>query len=781
MPSESHIKVVNGLPLSGEPGGVTYKGFIRDTSGDPEWSAVLEEEGLAAQVWTVGSFAGRDLDLFFFDGAVADSGLLIDAVSPTRGPWVLRAYMEFGGGTEALVEVDVVTLGLREFHGQVQARVKQLDAIWRAVDPEDPVVIALTDAEDDDWSTGADYEAPGSEAAGAVITIDPSTPASGTAPNVYQFTIKNTLSRPVTKRSFLVHLGSTTGWTGSTAANTFLFCDGIEIPREIIAIGEARSYVEFVIDRLAPGQTKTYQVLTAGTVAAVTTTAEALTGRYRAPVPDFRWQVFSANATGTTTTINSAAATHPEDNAWVGGRIWALTGPQAGATVKVASNTGVQVVTAEAFAGDPNAGSVGAKFLLMASHLDAGISELILTYAVRHTERTDAPHGLLYQDKSQSRPGDVRDDAADSWKIVRSLDNADDVAAPNVVAVNVGTVDYFTTPDISRTWAKGLRNSNVQQRGGGDGYAYSSPFPIKWWRLNPRFLNPNGVGMLVVGGRQAQAEDFTRYLEYTTIEQTLAQLADTKHTLDADTRHLLFALWPAFGDEIPTSWAGDTGNRSGGGNTTMSDDSKDWVPDQWIGGTWRVTEGKGQGSQRTITDNDENSVTWTDSLNPLGGSTNTPNDSSKYAIRQKPLIANAKAGTIWQVALDISGLTVSAVSLLGAAQRVSVQVRANGGADGDDAHTLLTVGTGSRKLWVVDPQTVVIDTESKTAYVLSGSTVVKDVTDWVQSWEVDADGTALETADWFPIRPGEGTFYTNRTAGEARHAVSIEIKPGYLW
>lgn len=783
MPYESHIRVANGVPLDGEPGGISYKGFIRDTSGDPEWAAVLDEEGLAAQIWTVGSFAGRDLDLFFYDGDVADSGELIAAVSPLRGPWTLRAYMEFGGGTEALVEVDVVTLGLREFHGQVQARVKQLDAVWRAVTPEDPVAIALSDVVATLWSTGVAYTVPGSEAAAAILTIDPSTPSSGTAPNIYQFTVKNNLSRPVVKRSFLVHLGSTTGWAGSTAANTFLFCDGIEVPREVIAMGEARTYIEFVIDQLAPGQTKTYHILTGGSVAAVPTTAQALTGRYRAPVPDFGWQVITTTAAGTgTTTVTAAGMSTGTDYAgdptdrWKGGAIFGLTGAAAGQAWEVTASAAGTITTAGAF----SAYASGSKFLVMASWLNTTGQYLALSYAVRHREHTNAAHGLLYQDKSQTRPGDVRDDAADSWRIIRSKDNADDVAAPNVSAVNVGTVDYFTTPDISRTWAKGLRNSSVQQRGGGDAYTYSSPFPIFTWRLDPRFKNPNGVGMLVVGGRQAQAEDWTRYLEYTTAQATLTQLSDTTHTLDSDTRHLLFAVWPAFEDEIPTSWAGDTGNRSGGGYTTMSDDSKDWVPDQWVGATWRVTEGKGQGNQRTITDNDENTVTWTTAL-PGPADTNVPNDSSKYSIRQKPLIANAKASTVWRVQLDVSGLAVSAVTLLGAAERVSVQVRANGGASATTAHDLLTIGTGTRKLWVVSPQTVVVDTEAKTAYVMNGATVVRDVTDWVTAYEVGDDLTSVESATWLPLLPGDGTLYTNRTAGAARHTTSLVMQGGYLW
>jgi hypothetical protein len=133
------------------------------------------------------------------------------------------------------------------------------------------------------------------------------------------------------------------------------------------------------------------------------------------------------------------------------------------------------------------------------------------------------------------------------------------------------------------------------------------------------------------------------------------------------------------------------------------------------------------------------------------------------------------------VVLDVTGITVGAVSALSTVERVAVQVRANGGATGATAHHGLTVGTGSRKLWVAPGQTVVLDTDAKTAYVLSGATVVKDVTAWVDAVETFDDGEEVDAEDWLAIRPGSGLLYTNRTGGANRHAVAVAFESGWIW
>lgn len=133
----------------------------------------------------------------------------------------------------------------------------------------------------------------------------------------------------------------------------------------------------------------------------------------------------------------------------------------------------------------------------------------------------------------------------------------------------------------------------------------------------------------------------------------------------------------------------------------------------------------------------------------------------------------------------MSGVTVSSLTSHGAAERVSLRLRANGGASATTANVYLEVGV-SRYLWVAAGNTVVIDCEDKTAYVMNGATVVKDVTDWVRAYEVLADtptpGTLYtgQTAAWLPVQPGAGTFYTQRVAGAATHQASVVLTTGYL-
>ncbi len=298
--------------------------------------------------------------------------------------------------------------------------------------------------------------------------------------------------------------------------------------------------------------------------------------------------------------------------------------------------------------------------------------------------------------------------------------------------------------------------------------------------LDYAFKNPNGVAKAAIGSRQTDAENWTLHVENTTAISTLTDQSVVTVTPPARTRHLMFGLWPRMGDEIPLSWARDSGGRTGGGNTTMDDDSKDWpVTDMWVGARWRVSSGKGQGNSRTVTASDPNTVTWSASLNPSGGSDNTPNDGSRYELIQRPLIANLQSDDVWRVTLDIASVTTSALTSMGAAERVSIRVRANGGASATTANVYLEVGI-NRQLWVASGNTVVINCADRTAYVMNGSTVVRDVTDWVRSYEFDGASFTGQTTDWFPIQPGSGTFYTQRVLGVAQHTTSIVLPTGWL-
>jgi hypothetical protein len=281
----------------------------------------------------------------------------------------------------------------------------------------------------------------------------------------------------------------------------------------------------------------------------------------------------------------------------------------------------------------------------------------------------------------------------------------------------------------------------------------------------------------VMGSRQSQAEDWTLNIEDDDAYSTLTDIGEQTITPVSETLFLMFGMWPRSGmDEIPTSWRRDSGGRSGGGFTTMDDDTKDWVADQWVGARWRVTSGKGQGQSRTIIDNDANTLTWSTSL---PSNDVIPNDGSRYEVVNPALIANLQSDDYWRVVLDISGVTVSSLTSHGAAERVSVRIRANGGASATTANVYLEVGI-NRALWVASGNTVVIDCEDQTAYVMNGATVVKDVTDWVRAYEFDGASFTGQSADWFPVQPGAGTLYIQRVSGAARHTATVQLVTGYL-
>jgi hypothetical protein len=156
-----------------------------------------------------------------------------------------------------------------------------------------------------------------------------------------------------------------------------------------------------------------------------------------------------------------------------------------------------------------------------------------------------------------------------------------------------------------------------------------------------------------------------------------------------------------------------------------------------------------------------------------------PNDGSRYEVVNPALIANLRTDDYFKVVLNIADIATSALTSLGAAERVSVRLRANGGASATTANVYLEVGV-RRYLWVASGNTVVINTEAQTAYVMNGATVVKDVTDWVRAYEFDGASYTGQMADWFPIQPGAGTFYTQRVLGAATHATSISLITGYI-
>jgi len=78
--------------------------------------------------------------------------------------------------------------------------------------------------------------------------------------------------------------------------------------------------------------------------------------------------------------------------------------------------------------------------------------------------------------------------------------------------------------------------------------------------------------------------------------------------------------------------AGDFGTATAGAATTMTDSTRAWVVDEWIGGTVTIVTGNGKGQTQTITDNDATSITVADWDTTLGD----PAVNSVYRLSYAP-------------------------------------------------------------------------------------------------------------------------------------------------
>jgi hypothetical protein len=548
------------------------------------------------------------------------------------------------------------------------------------------------------------------------------------------FTVTNNSDTPWNRFPLEIDLGNTGAWTSTVSANadkTWIFQDGIAQPRELIGWSEAQTFCWILINNLAPGATATYDIAYEGTAS-----SPLLIGANR-PAFDITWEKNNATA-GSTTTITKASATW-RTNQWFRGSVRILSGTGAGQTRLINSNTATVITVGSNFSPAPDATSV---FLLTMSHNDHWV------YDVSQVERSNPNRGLWYQNRGQSRPSVINFDVPGGWYRYLKVDNNDEKAQSRTYAVDPGGgVDYFNGLDVDRT-AQGW--TSLQESGQADGVAFSSPIKILSWIFNYQLKNPNGIGKAIFGFRENGAEGWESSLEDGAAHDTLTNSGTTTAVFTTDTRHLLAHLGPADEEVIPVSWIRDTGSRTSGGSTTFFDDTKEWATDQWKNGNIRITAGTGAGQVRTISSNSANQ------LNLSAAWTTIPSDDSRYEIRNKKLIATLRHQDRWEVQLDTSAYTISAIGAEIFPNYAHFRdFRLGGGPDANIPYQRILIGGGSRWVHLAGTEEIRVNGTSRRAgiYTTANGALARDITDAIVVRNYENDGHSYLAPEWLLVPP----------------------------
>jgi len=560
------------------------------------------------------------------------------------------------------------------------------------------------------------------------------------------FTVTNNSDTPWYRFPLEINLGNTGGWTSTVSANadlTWIFQDGIAQPRELIGWSEAQTYVWILVNNLAPGATATYDIAWEGASA-----SPKLTGANRVAF-DMTWEKGNATA-GSATTITKTGAGWTT-NQWYSGQINILTGAGAGQVRFIASNTATVITATSAFSPAPDATSV---FLLTMSHNPYWI------YDVRQVSRSNLNRGLWYQNRGQTRPSVINFDVPGGWYRYLKVDNNDEKNQSRTFAVDVGggDIDYFNGLDADRTaqaW------SSLQEEGQADGVAFSSPIKILSWIFNYQFKNPNGICKAIFGFRENGAEDWESALEDGTAHDTLTAAGTTTATFTTDTRHLLAHLGPADEQVIPVSWIKDTGSvdGGGGGSSSLQDSTKAWATDQWKNGTVRIVSGRGVGQARTVTGNTSVLLSVSSAWTAPG-----PGNDSRFEVKNQKLIATLRHLDQWQVRLDTSAYTISAISAETNPNYVhNRDFRLGGGPDIITPYQRIQIGQGNRWVQLAGTQEIRVNGQSRRAgiYTTSSGALVRDITDAIQVRNYETDGNSYLAPEWLLVPPTPTTALSN--------------------
>lgn len=557
-----------------------------------------------------------------------------------------------------------------------------------------------------------------------------------------QFTLTNNSDTPFRQFPYEVDLGNSNGWGNTVTANfakTWVFRDGLAVPRELIGWSEIQSYMWILIDDLAPGASATYDIAWEGL-----NDAPGLTGNRR-PAFDISWEKNNASA-GSASTITKSSATWRTDQ-WARGKVHILSGAGAGQNRYILSNTATVITLVSTWTTNPDATSV---FLLTMSHNDRWI------YDVRQTSRSNPNRGLWYQNKGQTKPSTVVFDTPGAWYRTLTLDNNDEKNQSRTFAIDVGggDIDYFNGLDADRTVQGWTR---LQESGQADGVAFSSPIEIDGFRFDVAFKNPNAVGRAHVGYRESGSEDWEEAYNDATASNTLIASAVQDITFVSDIRHLAAYLSPFDDAVMPTAIIRDTGSRTGGGSSTLLDDSKEWPTNIWTNGYVRITAGTGAGQSRTVTSN--SSV----ALGVSPNFTTIPSDDSRFEVRNKKLVATLRHNTIWEVRLNTGKVSQSAIGAQITNYSLIPEFHLGGGLTSTLPYQRVQIGSGARVAFVASTEELRIDGARRRAgvYLTSSGGFLRDVTNAVLVMDRTETGATALAPEWLVVAPNPTNPLTN--------------------
>lgn len=358
----------------------------------------------------------------------------------------------------------------------------------------------------------------------------------------HTFTVTNNGDTILRRFPMEAELGSTVGLGTSDEKDTWLFLNGVPQPRKMIGWRETVTYMWFLVDKLGPGETFTYDV-----AYSAASDAQDLTGSNRI-VFNTEWEKRTVTTGGTTTITFAGAGWYT--NQWQRGRMDVLSGTGAGQRRTIDSSTATTLVVGTAFSPALDATSV---ILITMSHNDRWL------WNVHQVSRSDLSRGVWYMNRGQTKPSSILFDNPGSWQRLLYRDNRDEKNAARYTAIDVGggDIDYFALPDMDRTvqgWTK------LQESGQADSVAFSSPIKILTWRSRYQFKNPNALCRGIWGARESGAEDWEEYWSDGGKYDTLTNSGTLSFTFTDDIRHLVMHLGPGNEEELEQTWKRDTGS-----------------------------------------------------------------------------------------------------------------------------------------------------------------------------------------------------------------------------
>jgi hypothetical protein len=646
------------------------------------------------------------------------------------------------------------------------------DPAWRLVTPADADLANITGNETVTWQT-LSLPNNGQARAWPVLNFAVDTAeTTGLHKYVRTILVANNNDQDMIGEAILLELGDTTTWVSasggatSNGSNVYVFREGIEQRRDLIAFNTAYTLMWVYVEHLAAGESMTLEVVYGGTG----TTPLQLTGTYR-PAFDNRGEDGTLTTGSTTTVMNVAGSPGWDTDQWKDGKVRIISGALAGQERNISASGSASITVSTAWGSSPVS---GVAFVVWNSRNDR------LVWRVSVNERGDPYRGLWRLNTHDTKPSDVRFDAPGCWEHHLFLENNDVFNQTDFAWLEASSdFDPYAILDADRC---GQGVTQLLNSGAADGIAFHSIWPLTQWHFDGQFKNPNGMCEAFFGSREDETRDWTEVRSVTTATDatTLTAFSAVDNALATDTRHLVAAVLPIDGASIGPTWARDTGSRTSGGaagTNTFTDGTKTgrWVNGQFDDATVVIVSGTGAGQRRLVSSTtDAGLVTtvnnWTEALD----------DTSRYEIINSTLVATVRTNTRWYVERDVTDLSIGTISAQALNYPANMILGIDSGTTGTDyPYYRLRIGQEDRVLFLDVDDVLVLDCPNKKAVVEFGSGSERDVTAYVVSEYVRSATDITLTDEWLPLTPGSHSLKI-LNSGMATFDLDVDLSEGYL-